>query len=312
MRYTIRMHYRYGLAALLVCVPFVAQAASLSVDTDEPAYGLGDTFIATVRIDNQGDCINAGELELSYPTGSLRAVDFSRGDSIFSLWVGDPTLDTEKGLVSFSGGTPGGYCGRISGDPAQSNVLGKVIFSVVSAAQQSATIALLPASRIYLHDGEGTPAQLALAARTIDIQPTPTQAANPWLDEVSGDTTPPEPFALDVESTRDVYSGKYYIVFSTTDKQSGMDHYEILENGVWTRVSSPYLLKNQSLDGGVSVRAIDKAGNVRVADFDPKAVPPRQYSTGEYASLALLLAVAFIAVAIRLHLAKREQKPTTA
>lgn len=309
MRYTIHMHRLLGVTLLTVFLPLAAHAASLSIDTDKDSYGLGDTFVATVRIDNQGECINAGEVDLSYPTDSLRAVDFSRGDSIFSLWVGDPSLDTTTGRVSFAGGTPGGYCGRISGDPSQNNVLGKVVFSVVGAAEKAATISLMPASRIYLHDGQGTAAQLALAARTIDIEPTPTESANPWLDEVSGDTTPPEVFAVQVESTRGVYDGKYYIVFSTTDKQSGIDHYEVLESGVWKRITSPYVLKDQSLDGGVSVRAIDKAGNVRLADFDASSVPPRQYSVREYASLGLLLLVAVIAVAVRLYLARRSSTP---
>lgn len=303
MRYTIPMYRAFALCMLLI--PLSAGAASISVDTDKDAYGLGDTFIATVRIDNQGECINAGELSLSYPKAALRAVDFSRGDSIFSLWVGEPKLDTDNGLVSFAGGTPGGYCGRVSGDPSQSNVLGRVVFSVVGAAEPSATISFLPASHIYLNDGLGTTAQLALAAKSIEIEAKPTLAVNPWLDEVSGDTTPPEPFAIQVESTRGVYQGKYYIVFSTTDKQSGVDHYEILESGVWKRVTSPYVLKNQSLDGGVQVRAIDKAGNTRIADFDPSTVPPRQYTMGEYLSLALLLLAALIAVAARLYMARR-------
>jgi hypothetical protein len=299
------MHMHRILLALMLLLPLSASAASISVDTDQDAYGLGDTFIATVRIDNQGECINAGELSLAYPTGSLRAIDFSRGDSIFSLWVGDPKLDTDTGLVSFSGGTPGGYCGRVSGDPSESNILGRVVFSVVGAQDPSATISLLPASHIYLNDGLGTQAQLALAAKSLSIEPKPTLAANPWLDEVSGDTTPPEPFAIQIDSNRSVFNGKYYIVFSTTDKQSGLDHYEIHEGSVWKKITSPYVLRDQSPENGIEVRAIDKAGNIRLAQFDPGTVPPRQYTMGEYLSLALLLLAAIIAIGARLYLARR-------
>lgn len=293
---------------LLLAQPLSASAATISIDSDAHTYGLGDTFIATVRLDNGDECVNAAQIDLSYPIEDLRAVDFSRGDSIFSLWVADPVLDTAKGTVSFSGGVPGGYCGRIQGDPAQSNILGKVVFTVVGADQAETTIDVRPSSKVYLHDGLGTPAQLALAGLSLGIEPQPTLSTNPWLDAVKGDTIAPDAFSVQIESTRGVFGGKYYAVFSTTDKQSGIDHYEIFEDGIWKRVTSPHLLKDQSLDGGVRVRAVDKAGKMRLADFDPKSVPARQYSIVEFASVGLLLVIAIAAVLIRLYFARERRR----
>lgn len=297
------------LASLL---PFAAHAATLSIDTPQATYGRGDTFVATVRLDNDNECVNAAQVEVDYPTNLLRAVDFSRGDSIFSLWVGDPQIDTDKGTVTFSGGVPGGYCGRISGDPAQSNIIGEIVFTVVGDAADSAAVNLAASSRVYLHDGLGTPAALSLKGTTLALVSTPTESSNPWLSQVKDDTTPPEPFTVQVESTRDVLSGKYYAVFSTVDKQSGLDHYEILEDGVWSRVTSPHVLKDQSLDSGVQVRAIDKAGNIRLGDYDAKSVPPRQYSFTEMLSFYLLLGIAILAIVIRLYLARRSLRESAA
>ena len=294
----------FGISLL----PAVAQAAAISIDSDAHTYGLGDTFIATVRLDNGDECVNAAQIDLSYPIEDLRAVDFSRGDSIFSLWVADPVLDTANGTVSFSGGVPGGYCGRIQGDPAQSNILGKVVFTVVGAQQPETTIDLKPSSKVYLHDGLGTPAQLALAGLSLAIESQPTLSTNPWLDAVKGDTIAPDAFSVQIESTRGVFGGKYYAVFSTTDKQSGIDHYEIFEDGIWKRVTSPHLLKDQSLDGGVRVRAVDKAGKMRLADFDPKSVPARLYSVVEFVSVGLLLVIAIAAVLIRLYFARERRR----
>jgi hypothetical protein len=65
------------------------------------------------------------------------------------------------------------------------------------------------------------------------------------------------------------------------------------------------VLRDQSPENGIEVRAIDKAGNIRLGDFDPGTVPPRQYTMGEYLSLALLLLAALIAIAARLHIARR-------
>lgn len=297
-----------GLATLLVILPQFASAASLMLDTDAQTYGVGDTFIATIRVDNGDTCINAIEGEVDYPTDILRAVDFSRGDSILSLWISDPKIDAEKGTVSFAGGVPGGYCGHIAGDQSPSDIVGKIVFTVIGDRKPSAEMNLALASRVYLHDGSGTPAELSLRGRTVAIVDKPTLSENPWLAEVGDDKTPPEPFSIDVNSTRDVFGGKYFAVFSTTDKQSGMDHFEIFEDGIWKPVASPRVLKDQSLAGGVKIRAIDKAGNMREGDFDPTSVPPRQYTIAEYVSLIGLLVIAAIAILVRLYLARRARR----
>ncbi|MEN9412965.1 MAG: hypothetical protein RLZZ342_52 [Candidatus Parcubacteria bacterium] len=296
------------LAAVMFVYPGAAHAASLSIETDTGAYGIGDTFIATVRIDNGDACINAAEVQVEYPIGTLRAVDFSRGDSIFSLWIQDPQLDTERGVVSFAGGTPGGYCGRVQGDPSQSNILGKIVFSVVGPDTGTTALTFSPASRVYLHDGLGSVASVEFKGASLSVEDKPTLTKNPWLEAVKSDATPPESFVLQVRSDREVFNGKYYIVFSTTDKQSGLDHYEIAEGGAWKRITSPYVVKPRALDDGVQVRAVDKAGNVRVGDFDPQAIPPRQYTYTEMISYGLFFAMAFVAVLIRLYMARRDRR----
>lgn len=309
----MRRSLSVAMLALAGLIPLTANAATLSIDTPKTSYGRGDTFIATVRLDNDNECVNAAQVEIDYPTNLLRAVDFSRGDSIFSLWVGDPQIDTEKGTVTFSGGVPGGYCGRIAGDPAQSNIIGEIVFTVVgNDAENKAAVNLAASSRVYLHDGLGTPAPLNLKGVTLSLMPVPTQDSNPWLAQVGDDATPPESFAVQVESTRDVFGGKYYAVFSTVDKQSGLDHYEIFEDGVWNRVSSPHVLKDQTLNSGVMIRAIDKAGNIRLGDYDAKSVPPRQYSFAEMFSFYLLLGIAVLAIIIRLYFARHAARENSA
>src|ERR1043166_3587861 len=91
-RYTIYMYIRHlALALLIAAAPFSASAASIYLDPDKGTYGPGDTFIVNVRLNTDGECINAANVELVYPAKSLRAVDFSKGGSIFSLWVTEPT-----------------------------------------------------------------------------------------------------------------------------------------------------------------------------------------------------------------------------
>jgi hypothetical protein len=93
-----------------------------------------------------------------------------------------------------------------------------------------------------------------------------------------------------------VFGGLYYIVFSTVDKQSGVDHYEVFENGAWEKVVSPYKLPDQSLKSEIKVKAIDKAGNERVGDYAGDVIPPSQAPVNPYDSLlwALSACIAFV------------------
>lgn len=262
-----------SLAAFLL-LPFSANAAAIYLDPVAGEYGPGDTFIVSIRIDNEQECLNAAHVSLSYPVGRLRATDFGRGDSIFSLWAEEPKLDTATGKVTFSGGVPGGYCGRVQGDPSESNLLGKVIFTVLRSDAADATLSLDPTSAVYLNDGLGTRAELTLRGATITIAPEAQTTEDAWLKEVRDDLVPPEPFAIDVESVESLFGGRYFAAFSTVDKQSGVDHYEIFERGGWVTVTSPHKLANQSLRGGVQIKAIDKAGNERLGDYVPSDTPP--------------------------------------
>lgn len=295
-----------GISVLL---PHAAYAAELSLDPANGTYGPGDTFIMTVRIDNGDDCINAVNVELTYPKDTLRAVDFSGGDSIFSLWAVEPDLNTDTGTVTFAGGIPGGYCGRIAGDAALSNTLGKVVFSVVEASAPKALIQFASASKVYINDGQGSIAELATHGAEITLSPVPQVAQNPWLAEVRNDTTPPQPFAVEVQSTLGVFGGRYYIVFATTDKESGLDHFEISERGGWRRITSPYMLADQSLlgVGDVVVRAVDKAGNTRQGNYSASSTPQRQFSPNDFVPFLLFMIIVLL-IGIKMHIDQRKKQ----
>jgi len=308
-RYTYGMNRAYAIVVMLFLMPSFASAARLYIEPATMTYGYGDTFVATIRLDNQDECVNAVHVALSYPTDTLRAVDFSRGNSILSLWIEEPRLDTDLGTVVFSGGIPGGYCGRIQGDASLSNMIGKVVFSVVDAQKEEAKITFSNASRVYLNDGLGTSASLETFDADVRILPEPVNTENPWLEEVGKDEIPPDEFPIIVESTDDVFGGKYYVVFSTVDKQSGLDHFEIFERGVWKKVQSPHELWDQSLRGGIQVKAIDKAGNERLGTYVEGSAPPRKAPAYGFLSLIGLVIVLLLVVGLKLIL-DRHRAPT--
>lgn len=294
-----------GLALLFVALP--VQAATLYAESPESAFGPGDTFMTTIRLDTNGECINAGRVVVSFPKNLVKAVDFSRGGSIFSLWIADPFFDNENGQVVFEAGVPGGYCGRIQGDPALTNVLGRIVFSVLEYDANPVAISPTTLSELYLSDGAGTRAEVLVRPASVMLAEVAT-GQNAWLQEVEADTLPPEPFLVRVESTEDVFYGNYYAVFSTIDKQSGLSHYEIVERNAWKRIESPYKLRDQGLQNPVEVRAVDKAGNTRLGDYNPETVPERKARTLN----PILFVVALVVLGgIGIYVLTREEKTDT-
>jgi hypothetical protein len=290
-------------------MPFSASAASLYLDPDQGTYGPGDTFIVNVRLNTDGECINAADITLTYPTESLRAVDFGKGGSIFTLWVTEPKLDTEKGAVAFAGGVPGGYCGRIQGDPSLTNTIAKIVFTVTQTTAPNAKIAISGMSALYLNDGLGTRINPETSDTTIRIAGEATQSENPWLTLVGNDKIPPESFDVLIESTRSLFGGEHYAAFSTVDKQSGVDHYEMVINGTWQRVTSPRVIDERALSGGIEVRAIDKAGNVRLGTYVGGSVPSSSFD--DYLVLLIILVLLACALLARHYLNKRNAASQT-
>ena len=104
----------FGIAFAVFMSPLFAHAAQIYLDPATGKYPPGVTFAVNVRLDNQNQCINAAEVDLSYPD-LLQAVGASDGNSILSLWVKEPTIYANYGLISFVGGLPGVLrtrCGR--------------------------------------------------------------------------------------------------------------------------------------------------------------------------------------------------------
>jgi hypothetical protein len=262
---------------IFLFLPLFVKGAILYFEPSKGEYHLGDTFIVDLRIDTEGECINTVKAIVSFPKDLLEAKDFSTGNSILSLWLEGPKIDQKEGLISFVGGIPGGFCGPLPGEPEKPNLLGRIIFRVVSrdVPRGLAEISFKEDSQVLLNDGFGTPAKLTLKEAIFTILPEKAEVPREeWQEELTKDDIPPEPFEIKISQDPSIFGGKYFIVFSTTDKQTGIDHYEVKEGKRdWKRAESPYLLEDQSLKSIILVKAVDKAGNERIAEYIPPQKP---------------------------------------
>jgi hypothetical protein len=271
-------------------------AATIYIDPGVATLNRGDAITASVRImpdKEAGECINAIDAVVTY-TDNIQPVDISIGKSIFNVWVESPVINKENRTITFAGGITNGYCGRVEGDPRLTNVVAEIVFRspgfMIGGAGEDtspeASIDFAPETQVLLNDGQGTRAELqALGAKFTLADGAGALIADDWRQLVREDDIPPEEFSITFTKDEFAYSGNYFIVFSTTDKQSGISHYEVMEETViefsnfawgaadapWIRVdSNTYELKDQTLNSIIRVKALDKAGNEYIATFIPE------------------------------------------
>lgn len=288
---------------VVIFLPLASQAATLYFDPAAGQYGSGDTFGVNIRINtDKSECINAIEATVDFPNDLLQIEDFSTGDSILNLWIAKPEkAQMEKinqdGSLYFAGGVPGGYCGQVPGDPGESDIIGQIFFKVPDdlklSADKKGKVIFSADTKILLNDGLGTSAKLVTNEGEYMITAKPGEGKKEWADKLKEDNLQPEPFTVELSKDDAIFDGKYFIMFSTTDKQTGVDHYQVMEikladlvkenqkrtwldlilrknyKQAWLTANSPYLLKDQNLGSLIRVKAVDKAGNERMVEFTP-------------------------------------------
>jgi hypothetical protein len=141
-------------------------------------------------------------------------------------------------------------------------VLAKAVGSIIIAPQKIS---------VYANDGKGTlvPVQVKSLSVAVSSNKAGASTTDDWASIVSTDTTPPEPFAITIGQDPSILSGERYAFFNAVDDQTGIDHYDVIENGgPVVRSDSMYVLQKQSGDVTLNVTAYDKAGNKRTVIYN--------------------------------------------
>ncbi len=307
----------------------ILKAATLNFDHNNKQFGRGETFRVEIKINDVEACINAIEARVKFDIDNLSVEDFLIGNSILSIWLNQPDRDTislanQTGSLTFSGGVPGGYCGQIPGDPGDSNVLGQIIFKVKDDSVNYKTSLDFGESIVLLNDGLGTEDEVVLNTLELELIDEESGNLEVYQEGLKNDKIKPESFVVELHQNLALFENQYYIIFQTIDKQSGVDRYEVLEirpgesigeapkrslldrlikqkrNIVdWRVVKTPHLLKDQTLESIIKVRAIDKAGNIREVSFIPPESERQTVRNASYKGLImLLLIVGFIILSL--------------
>ena len=189
----------------------------------------------------------------------------------------------------FSGIIPGGFMGSAS------SVVGVIL---VPAASGTGVVGIQNV-KLLRNDGKGSVIALATAGQTVTIGSSVAASS----EEPLPSSTIPQEFIPTIAQDPNVYDGGYFLVFSTTDKGSGIDHYEVFEapsggsvqsSSPWHIATSPYLLTDQSLSSDIYVRAVDHDGNFIVMKV------PARYPRGRWNLWELLGIIVFAIIIVLL------------
>ncbi len=270
----------YFLVLLFFAGGSFARAATLGVVARNTTPEIGQPFRIDIPLYMQGDDANAIQAHIIFPSDLFSLQSVNDGASPVSFWIESPA-EIASGVVAFSGIMPGGFQGSASS-----------VVSLWFTPRKSGT-GLISFGNVQLlrNDGQGTAIETATGTVTVDVS-TVVATATP-SHPIS--FIVPEIFTPVISQNPDIFGGKYFLVFSTTDKGSGIDHYEVLEtpSHVWHVATSPYLLTNQSLSSDIYVRAVDHDGNFIVVK-----VPAEHPASGSYGMLGIVVILVLIFIAL--------------
>lgn len=285
-----------GMSAVLCLYASRAYAAELYSTTPTRQVYTGDTALVEVRINTEGEQLNAVEGVLHVEGGVAKISDISLGGSVLTIWPRMPVAQVmPQGIdIFFTGGVPGGF--------TQSDAL---LFKIAVTPEKSGKVVIQPEQIVsYKNDGRGTKVLASMSSLTLTVLQSEGTHTNSWEQAVSSDVMPPAPFTITIGQSSSVYDNKRFISFNTTDAETGVDRYEVIEGSSPSiRAESPYVLRNQSTSEKISVIAFDKAGNKTVATWEPE----RRVS---YSTLYAGMALGILCILIVLICVVRRRKKT--
>lgn len=240
-------------------------ATTVYFDSDKPVIYQDDTFLVSLKISATDKSINAVDGTVLYDQSRLEIKEVSTGNSWFTLWPKPPAFSNENGSLSFVGGASGGFLG-------EGGTVLRIVFLAKSKGE--AKIDFLDGFSVFLNDGLGTSINPWLRPFSLNISKRPAEipAEDEWQNLLEKDKTPPEFTEAVISRDPHIFDNKYFVSFLATDKDSGIDYYEIKEGDRdFVRIESPHLLQDQSLKETVQIKAVDMAGNKSV--ITPKLAP---------------------------------------
>ncbi len=262
------------LLFIILNISFISKvfASQFYFESSTHQMRVGNNFTINLILDTQGQKINALEGKVIFPDNVLRLKEIRDGNSIVNFWA-KPLVLTDiinNNTLEFAGIIPGGFNSETG-----KGLIFSFVFETTKVVSSSAIV--IADARALLNDGKGTADNVSSTNFNFLVSSSaPPSAPVPAIK----DEEPPEDFPIYLADDKIVYGGKWFAVFATQDKKSGINHYELAEskNGVgseyeklnWQTAVSPHLLQDQKLQSYIYVKAVDNKNNERISVLPPR------------------------------------------
>lgn len=256
----------------ILCFSFCSSvfAAKIFFDSEIKYPKLDEVFQIDVYLNTQNQEINGLEGKIIFSKDKLNLQEIKVVDSAVNLWFDQPHLNIHQDYqeVMFGGIIPGSY-------NEERGLILSLIFRAIDNGEVALSFKDLKGS---LGDGSGTEIEITSLPLSLFISSGGLNIIEKKPEII--DNIPPEEFYPTISQSQDIFDNQWFVVFSTEDKQSGIDHYEIAEkrdNEVlnyiddlnWRIAVNPQILNDQKLKSYVYIKAVDKAGNRRIIPLYP-------------------------------------------
>lgn len=164
-----------------------AQAATLQINSSSESLSPGSIATLSVILNSEGTAINNADAKIVFPADLLEVVSVSKGNSIFSLWVEEPSYSNITGAITFNGGIPA---------PGFTGSYGTALSVVVKAKKAGQADVIFSDAAVRANDGLGTDVLRATTGKTLSI----ITQEEPLVPEIPTPVSTPSIAALQITS----------------------------------------------------------------------------------------------------------------
>ncbi|MDO8617347.1 MAG: cohesin domain-containing protein [Candidatus Uhrbacteria bacterium] len=179
----MKIHLRSFFVPLMIIGAFfgsahAAHAATLYFSPSAGSFKIGQTFAVNVIVSSPDEPLNAVSGAVSYSQENLEVISLSRGGSIISLWVQEPSFTQSVGMVNFEG---------IVLNPGFKGASGKILTINFRAKAIGTAAASFTSGAILANDGQGTniltgmgrASYMVVGGAPVEPKPPPTPSPTP-------------------------------------------------------------------------------------------------------------------------------------
>ncbi len=242
-----------------IAFAFNANASEIKIYPSNTSPAINQEFFVDLVLDTAGESINGIEGNISFDPKTLVFVRSENSKSFITHWIVSPSVSS-SGLIKFSGIVPNGFIGFFNSgtdDTSKGNIM-RLVFKPIKSGN---AIISVSDSFTTLNNGEGTVSTNIVVSSLINISSDIKEESYNTFDVISPQLN------AEIVSDPNLYDNKKTLVFNAVDKESGIEGVYLKKNKEWVFISNPFLLEESELQGILTIKAVDFAGNSTVKRF---------------------------------------------